>query len=285
MKTNLTTVTFCALAFSVHAQDAPSVPTLTGIINVPGYKAAIFERTARFNKSFVLKEQERFEGTEISEINLHTLKVTARINGVSGTTTLGLKTNYPSVNGLEYGLVLENANLDPLLRIYSEISKRTMLRPAAMPALLISTSVPIGSSGEVVKALEKALAAEGIVTIPDGDKFVIVVPKAMAGKVKAGSKDIKSSDAKGSAVIVQPKEILLMAATSDQVMAIYADFAGRKLNPNHGPLPASIVSFQNVTPLTRDEVLYAFDVLLGWNRMKLVPVEGGFLRPELITEN
>ncbi len=283
-KTKLTAVWFCAFGFSVFAQDAPSVPTLTGIINVPGYKAAIFERAARFNRSFVLKEQERFEGTEISEINPHTLKVSARIEGASGTTVLGFKTNYPSVNKSDYGLVLENASLDPVMRIYSEISKRTILRPAAMPALLISASVPGTDTKEVVEALEKALAEKGIVTIPDGDKFVMVVPKAMAGKAKAGSKEIKSSGPKGSAVIAQAKEINFMAATSDQAIAIYAEFVGRKLDRSEGLPPSRIISFQNVTPLTRDEVLYAFDTLLDWSGIKLVPGEGDLLRAELISD-
>jgi hypothetical protein len=282
MKSNLTAAMFCALAISVFAQDPPSVPTLTGIINVPGYKAAVFERTARINKLITLREGERFEGIEISQINPQTLKVNARIEG--SPTTLGFKTNYPSATGSDYGLVLENANLDPLLRIYSEISKRTMLRPAAIPALLISTSVPGSKSGEVVKALERTWAEKGIVTIPDGDKFVIVVPKAMAGKVKAGSKDLKSSDVKGSAVVAQPKEINFVAAPTDQVMAIYAEFAGRKLDPNHERLPASIVSFQNVTPLTRDELLYGLDTVLALNGLKLVPIDGGLLRAEMISE-
>ena len=284
MKTNVTAVWFCALAISVFADDAPSVPTLTGIINVPGYKAAIFERTARFNRSFVLKEQERFEGTEISEINPHTLKVSARIEGVSGATTLTFRTNYPSVNGSDYGLVLENASLDPVLRTYGEISKRTILQPAAMPVLLISVSNAGTDTKEAIRALEKALAEKGIVTIPDGDKFVMMVPKAMAGKVKPRAKEIKSSGSNGSAVIVQPKEILFMAATSDQVIAIYAEFAGRKLDRSEGLPPARTISFQNVTPLTRDEALYAFDTLLDWSGIKLVPGEGDLLHAELISE-
>jgi hypothetical protein len=282
MKSNLTTAMFCALAISVSAQDAPSVPTLTGIINVPGYKVAVFERTARFNRLFILMEGERFEGIEISQINPQTLKVNARIEG--SPTTLGFKTNYPSVTGSDYGLVLESANLDPVLRIYSEISKRTLLRPTGLPAVLISASEPGTNSTEVVGALERALAEKGIVTIPDGDKFVMVVIKAMADKVKPRSKEIKSSDPNGSQTVARVRDLNLTAATSDQVIALYAGFTGRKLDRSEGLPPSRMISFQNVNPLTRDEVIYALDTLLDWNGIKLVPGEGDLLHAELIPE-
>src|SRR5436190_3775872 len=78
-------------------------------------------------------------------------------------------------------LKFEDADLIQVLNTYRELSKRTIVRSAALPNAKISleTQTPL-TRIEALQALDTVLAQNGIVMIPQGTKFVKAVPKASA---------------------------------------------------------------------------------------------------------
>ncbi len=74
-------------------------------------------------------------------------------------------------------LGFEEAELAQVLKIYQEISGRTVLRSGALPAVKINlrTQSPL-TRQEALQALDSALAMNNIATVVMGDKYVKVVP-------------------------------------------------------------------------------------------------------------
>lgn len=74
-------------------------------------------------------------------------------------------------------------DLNQVLQIYSELVNRTVLRPANLPAPLITlkTQTPL-TKKEAIQAFDAVLAMNGITMINIGDKFVKAVPTAQANQ-------------------------------------------------------------------------------------------------------
>lgn len=72
-------------------------------------------------------------------------------------------------------------DINQVLSIYGELVNRTILRPTALPAQLITlkTQTPLTRS-EAIQAFDTVFAMNGITTINIGDKFVKVVPTPQA---------------------------------------------------------------------------------------------------------
>ncbi|MCX7723287.1 MAG: hypothetical protein N2379_09565 [Verrucomicrobiae bacterium] len=77
-------------------------------------------------------------------------------------------------------------DLNTFLNFYAELVGRTILRPANLPAPLITlkTQTPLTRT-EAIQAFDTVLAMNGITTIPVGEKFVKVVPVAQAAQEAA----------------------------------------------------------------------------------------------------
>lgn len=76
------------------------------------------------------------------------------------------------------------ADVNEVLRIYADLVRRTILRPANLQTqgqIVLRTQTPLTTS-EAVQAIEALLAMNGIALIPAGDKFVKAVPLAQAGQ-------------------------------------------------------------------------------------------------------
>lgn len=110
------------------------------------------------------------------------------------------------------------AKLDQVLKIYSELVGKTLLRPANLnsPDIVLTTQTPL-TKGEVINALESVLALNGISLVHVDDKFVKVVPQAQAGQEGAplGTADSSELPPIGSYVThvvqlkyVKPTEIM-----------------------------------------------------------------------------
>lgn len=74
-------------------------------------------------------------------------------------------------------------DLNQVLQIYSELVNRTVLRPANLPAPLITlkTQTPL-SKKEAIEAFDAVLEMNGITMINIGDKFVKAVPTTQANQ-------------------------------------------------------------------------------------------------------
>ena len=79
-------------------------------------------------------------------------------------------------------------DLNQVLQIYSELVNRTVLRPANLPAPLITlkTQTPL-TKKEAIEAFDAVLGMNGITMINIGDKFVKAVPTTQAGQEGARS--------------------------------------------------------------------------------------------------
>ncbi len=76
---------------------------------------------------------------------------------------------------------LTEADLDAVLNLYQSISKRTVIRPAALPPAKITlrTEQPV-TAPKALQMLDTALALNGIVMIPQGSDIVKAVPQNTA---------------------------------------------------------------------------------------------------------
>ena len=88
---------------------------------------------------------------------------------------------------------LTEADLGQVLDYYAELTGRTILRPANLPAAKINLrNVTPLTRREGIQALESVLALNQITTVPMEDKFVKVLPSANAGN--AGGKPVTSPE-------------------------------------------------------------------------------------------
>jgi len=92
----------------------------------------------------------------------------------------------------EFSLKFYNAPVDQIFEKYSEISGRTVLRPAALPAAAVTiiTATPLTRT-EAVQALDGALSLNGVTMIPQGEKFVKAVQSAEAAQQGAAITKLK----------------------------------------------------------------------------------------------
>jgi general secretion pathway protein D len=76
---------------------------------------------------------------------------------------------------------LVEADLDSVFNLYQSISKRTVIRPAALPPAKVTlrTEQPV-SAQKALQMLDTALALNGIAMIPQGSDIVKAVPQNMA---------------------------------------------------------------------------------------------------------
>ncbi len=134
--------------------------------------------------------------------------------------------------------------------------------------------------------LERKFAADGIVAIPDGDKFMMVVPKVLASVVSPRSSEIKSSrnppraaqtnkPASGSEELIPAGTINFWGVDAAQAADIYARLVSREMDRSErfpgGPCPSGIF-LKTITPLTKEEAIYALETELLWCGVKMVSV-------------
>jgi len=171
---------------------------------------------------------------------------------------------------------------DPIqvLEIYQELSGRTVLQPSALRGGKVSLRSQTSLARiETLWVLDAALALAEITMIPHGEKFVFALPGAGNAQAPAISPNPVSAKPGGGEVL--PAGLIrFQSAASPQVLAVYAEIAGRKVTGEEPP--QARFTIRNQTALTRAEVLFALDALaavnqvqfvfVGDNQVKLVPV-------------
>jgi len=261
----------------VPAQPAASIPRLAGVVCLPDRKVAILEVTPARSwdaRHLILNERERQGEVEVFQIDPEKGMVKLRVGGTNAVEKFNFanRTNLPGGSG--FGIMLDRAEMDPVLRIYSEFTGRTLLRSPRLAATSFSLSASATNQAEVALLLEKALQAKAITSIPDGDKFLMVVPDADAATVKPHSSGINAPAGNpDKSELIPVGEISFSNADLHQVAQIYAGFIGRKLEPNqHLPRTTRIINFRNQTPLTKEECIYGLDTLFRWQGLKVIPI-------------
>ena len=273
MKTLTVLLALTCVGFVLSAAPGDvSVPTLLGFVNLPDRKCAVLKLvTPRVNytRFSLLAEGQREGDIEVVRINPEKETVELRVAGTNAVLTLGSESQPASAGPL--AIVLTNASLQPVLTLYADCAQRTLLRSPALPDCAFHIRAAPANRAEAAAVFENALAAQGIVSIPDGEKFLRIVPKAQAALARTRAMESKFTVAEDSNVM-PPGSINWTSADLWQVLPIYASLVGRKLDQAASArVEGSQIVFKNDTPLNRKELVYAMDVLLEWRGLKLVP--------------
>lgn len=273
----------CLLLPQLFAGPGSSPPRLTGIVNLPTEKVAWLDWRPCINTplSLVLGERQR-EGdlAEVIRIDPATGIVELRLAWTNAPITVSLPRHGNPLETAAGSLELVDADIDPVLGLYAECKGRTLLRWPRLPATSFSVVASTTNQAQAALALEKALAEKGISIIPDGEKFLMVVPESEATTVKPHASDIKPAISNGSKSEPIPAGAIYFPNTDLlQVAQIYADLIGRKLAPDQPlPRPTLAIKFKNQTPLDKAECVYALETLFRWQGVKLVPVAQDVVR-------
>jgi hypothetical protein len=266
----------CHLLPQLQAQASNYPPRLTGIINSPNRKAAFLKiLSGRFQgATWKLGEGQRCVDVEVIRINPAAGSAEIRQGGTNTPITVSLARKGNPGQTADGSLELEDADLDVVLALYAECAGRTLLRWPRLPATSFTLATSDGNPAQAALVLEKVLAEAGIATIPDGAKFLMVVPKPEAAIVKLhASAPKRPPDDANETERIPAGEIYFPNTDLRQAAGIYAAWIGRKLDPTQ-PLPRRTlaISFRNQTPLTKEECIYALDTLFNWQGVKIVPV-------------
>ena len=271
------------------AQTTAPMLRLSGIVHLSDAKIAVLEAppvgSQSRGDSFVLSERQREGLLEVLEIQPKTRTVRVKLFSDGGSSVLTLTNNASHAAANVSGIVFENASLEPVLRLHSGFSQRTLLRSPSLPRLSFSLVAGAENRAAAALAIQRALNEKGVATIPDGEKFMMIVPREQAASVKPRASEIKPSGAVESEIL-PPGVIDFRDTGIPQVLQIYAELCQRKCDYS-APMPPTVVGsiqFHNQTSLNRAEVVYALDTLLGWaglkmiasgeNQMKPVPIQG-----------
>src|ERR1051326_4163768 len=121
---------------------------------------------------------------------------------------------------------LEKAGINDVLALYGKVSGLTLLRWQILPSSTFDLQASPTNRAEAARILEQALRKEGLVSIPDGDKFLMVVPEWAASSIKPNSQKVDAitqSQAAFSAISMKGADVA-------QVLPFYAEILGRKLD-------------------------------------------------------
>ena len=272
----------CVLAFVASAQPEQPAIKLTGIINLPNFKRVLLEVSMpvgswKQSERLMLAEGQRDATStkvEVLKIDPEKMLVTVRQAGKEIPVTFDKdESANVSTKVSRLTVLLRNAELAQTLDIYGELKHRTILRPPNLAAQTVSFSTQAPTAAEASKALEAAILERGIAVIPDGDKFVMLVPAFMAKGVTSGAAEARKEHAPDLAGkpndIIPTGSIIFSPCDVNQVLPIYGELIGRKYKPDRAG-SFGLIYFRNTVPLTKDELIYALNTLLAWNNVALV---------------
>jgi hypothetical protein len=158
-----------------------------------------------------------------------------------------------------------SADLRQVLDIYGDLSQRTVLHAATLPAPRITLKTRGGlTRDEGIYALATVLALNGISLVDDGTKFVQVVPMAKRAQVMTRAPEL-APGAKPTPF----GSIDFPATDADQALAIYAAMRQRTVLRAR-TLPSPPITLKTRGPLTREEAAYAIATVFALNGISLV---------------
>jgi RNA polymerase sigma factor (sigma-70 family) len=266
---------------------------LTGIINLPQYKAAVLEirfyvlvrsnAVVRTNH-LILKEGQSgeeltFKGTNLSfellQIDPEGGSVTARENGREAEFALAgqdaVRAGPGGGAGSRLTIRLCGASLAAFLDLYGGFLGRTILCHPAVKWSPLDFRTTAADQVTAARELERVLRERGLTALPDGDRFEWIVPTRLARLIHKPASAIPSLETTGQDII-PPGGIRFENVALPQAMTVYAVLTGRRWL-RRGDLSGNPISLRNQTPLTRAQAVYALDTLLGWQDLKIVPVD------------
>lgn len=260
----------CLNCFLVSARANESALRLTGIIGLPDFKCALVESPGppRGEGFITLAEGQRKGTIEVLTISHQTGLV--EISEAGRKVTLQLERPAATLEeNARSNLRLSKANLQQVLDVYARLKERTVLQHPAIKAAVLSLDASTKDRTEAAAALEKLLEEQGLVSIPDGTKFVIIIPSQLTNTAYAKPSGIvpKTTDT----ARIPTGSIHFDSADLSQALAIYARLVDRKLVKPEG-LPTALIRLRTVNEVTTAEAAYALETLFRWNGVKVVPI-------------
>ena len=261
---------FCLSGFLATAQSNELALKLTGIISLPDFEVALLESPGppRGEGLVTLAESERRGRIEMLAIKTQAGLVEVSEGGMKVELELEKPaTEVPETTGSN--LRLNNVKLQQVLDVYARISGRTVLQHPALKAAVVSLNASALSRMEAAAALEKLFQRQGLASIPDQEKFVIIIPSQLTNGVAAKPSGIvpKTTDS----TPIHTGTIHFENADLSQALAVYARLVDRKLVRTEGLRTASI-RLITVNDVTRAEAAYALETLFRWNGVTIVQV-------------
>lgn len=276
----------CAGSLSLASQTSSPPATLTGIVDLPGFKFAFLSvpatRPGWPATEVRLREAERYQDVEVVDIFPERGAVELRQGGSNFVTALSGQATNTSL-GVP-AIALAGAGLKSALEIYAELSGRSLLRSPILPDRALTFQALAGDKAKTAKLLSDAFSTNGIAVIPDGDKFALVVRKEEVRFFHARSAEIKQPDQSPSAAeSFVAGAVNFFGADLTTVARLYAELSGRKTDWTKWPrdIPRPNFFFKNQTALTKAEMLYALEKLFELHGLKMVPDGDQFMKPEL----
>ena len=226
----------------------------------------------------IVREGQSFEDEKIKDahVKIESVRISfangvveARENGEDA--VYRFKMDEKSNGGLkEASLRLNDLGFDAVFDLYAAISGRTLLvHQAANKKFPVVVAANPRNKAEAIQSLESVLSEKGFVVIPDGNKFEQVIPSELAKNANPHSTTLTVSKAGDKTA---GANINFKGVPFEQVRDIYTQFSGRQI-VQEGVLSAVTISLHSRNPLTKPELLYAIDVLLGWQGIKIVNVD------------
>jgi hypothetical protein len=251
----------------LRAADSEASVKLTGIAHFNNRGYALLEIQSRPGRPVIkpiLTEGESVEGVELKEIDAQSSRVRVVQNGVETFYMVGTGEPAPARPTLHF----KSAELTQVLEIYQELSGRTVLKPASLPGskLSIRTQTEL-TRAEAVQALDSILSMNDIATRPRGDKFTFVVQTGLTNRLPFIS-DPPSASSGGE--ILPPGLIKFMEADIHQVLEIYQELSHRTVLKT-SDLVGRKFSVRTQTELTREEVIWVLDAMLGLADVAMIP--------------
>lgn len=280
-----------ALPLVLRGQSRREAPQLSGIVNLPGFKKAVFEfgsdccNTPRFD---VLAEGQGDEDLRVIKILPERATVEASINATQAPITLTLSVESNRVSSERLSIELANCSLYSLLELLGEFNGRTLLYSPFLARSNFWVTGSVTDLNGAAKLLERVLAERNIVTVADGDVFMAVVPKEQASKLKLHAPARASRSSATNNVSKDKSDsrdfptgaIDFRGADVNQVMDIYSALVGGRFDRGAArPQPVQPFFFlRSRSPLTEEEGVYAFEILLSWQGIKMVRGADGMVR-------
>jgi hypothetical protein len=151
-------VAVCALTIQLAAQIGLPVPRLSGIINLPEVKRVVLEDVGdplKGARSWTLAEGER-EG-EIEVLRIQPEDGAVRLNLHGKHVSVIVTNSAIAMKGAAAAVALDNANLDAVLGLFGELSRRTLLRHPLVLGRVITVQAAATNQTDAAQALQKAL--------------------------------------------------------------------------------------------------------------------------------
>jgi hypothetical protein len=267
MKTCLRLLVACPFLLacvSAPGQASVVTPTLSGIVAVPEHRAALFISP---RDHVWLQAGQRQYDFEVLEINPGKRSATVMAGGEKSVLTMATLTATNAPPNPELQMV--DVPLSDFVKIYSDLSKRTALIYPYLPPVKISVTARATTAAEAVEAMDKSLAEHKIKVIPDGKKFMMIVPENIASNTEPKSDKLRETAPDDGSVPAGAVDF--RGAQIAQAVEVYSALVGKKIVSREWTPPGQVIELRTATPLSKAEIIYALDVLFAWHNIRVVP--------------